>query len=908
MPPFAPIINFLPEPTNLKDGADIINTNFAYAINKTEGILTIPSGTQVLIQTPTLTELKFLNTTPSDDPFSRMIRMSWNGLTATGAPIEQMRFDVFHSSYNPIQPLTAEARLYLNINSIGLAEILRIYQYAQFHGSELTQFALNPRSFFTDQEATLAVLAPVSGLNAKLKIANPDSGGGTNDGINLIVTNTGVAQMKFGTPSLLEIPRSGGSSNGRIVFYPNPSTGYDTIGINSEVGVSPPVGTLSVHGATDENPVITLQKYYWDIWGGPFNPKIQTWAQDGTLGEMGWRQIDYPTTPRRSQFYITCSNGGVTPDIELKITDGNVFYSNAVVTDEGLRNEERLSQVNYINGLSDFPTSGPDIWFPEGTMWDANNIPFTITQDIYLNKGVTVRNLIITTGNKIDIGDDASDYRFINLINCHFFYTGSSKDGLLGGESKADVYDGFDLYCKDISFDTDSGGKFFNFTSVFAGIVINNVSITIDNCKFLNGIGGTFYSITKLYLKDISIKDMLGGFFASNSEDVRVQNLTNLDSPSPNSLIPIALADWSITSRNQNALINGVSQTGGNAIYISGDSSLKGVLTHNLIESPDVAMIEDVVVVTFLESNLTGQITEGQIITGVSSGAQGYAFAVVYDSIGTPTPGPNPEFVLWILKTNDNNFTNGETVTSPTGSADFIFKDDATGTNEKNKNIQAKGNIGIPDSSAYGHISDFIPGSVPTTCPAGIVKRINATYDVNRVQRFIGYPTGNLEYIGLDPIECDVSFNIFAFVGSGPKLCTFYFAKGNLTNTVVSIVNDDPGLIRVTTSKPHEYSQFDSVLLEGTTLYDDSYLIQTIIDDYTFKLVATYAGDVFTGFHSRIYDDIPISRTLNTAEPLAASRPIDKIKPQDILFLTVEIATGDILYTTAISFSATKIG
>jgi len=621
MPAFQEIINFPPSPDSLKSGADKINANFATAQNKGSGVFIIdPILPKAGLEYPTPPEFFLRNTTPSDIALARKVIMTLNGVKGDLSPIEQMRLEVFHPD-SPF-PDATQASLFLTVDALGQQEALRIYQHPTWYTAGLIQFAINPRPYLTDQSATLAVMSPRTDVPAKLKISTPEAGGGAPDGINFEVYRTAIS-LGFGTTGSLNIPRQGNGS-GNIFFLPRGAGLGDYLGVNTTA----PLNTWSVYDTT--SPSMSLQTLYWDS-NGPHSPAYDCRAIDGTLGAMGWEQLDYPGTPRKSRWFATASTGGVNPDIKIELEEGNLFFTAPGVTREGLRNEERLSKVTYINVIEDFPGYPGDIVFTDG-IWDANDLPFTLTQDIYVNKGVTVRNLNITTGNYIEIGSAASTDPNIRIESSRITFTGSGRQGLVGGDNKDTAYAGFDLDFVDCDFTATAAGKFINLSSLVGGSLTANVRLI--RCGFDGGCPGTITEFNDVQLIDLKIKNATGGFFISDVRTLVADNISNKDVSTGPGYVQLSVTE--ITSgafpdRNV-CLISGLTQRDGHLLYLQPtDTGTNPVRTWACISKnaivPDglytdpipPGLVKDATRIKYFDFNLTGYISEGQAITGSSS-------------------------------------------------------------------------------------------------------------------------------------------------------------------------------------------------------------------------------------------------------------------------------------------------
>lgn len=902
MAAFQNIINTPPSADSLKVGADKINANFGSAVNSGSGVLTIDQLLPIVrLEHFTPPQLFFLNSLPSDLAEARKVIMSFNGIRSDLSPIEQLRLEVLHPD-SPSNAYATEARMYMTMDALGSLEALRIMQNVNWATSGLAQFVLNYRPYYTDTTASLAVIAPIPDVTAKFKITTPEMGGTDGDGINFSAQGTDII-LAFGTPGPLNIPRSGNGS-GNIYFKPRGAGIKDYVGVNTQ----DPLNYWAV--ANNSSPSMSLQALYWDSLG-PHTVTYDCRATDGTLGAMGWEQLDYPATPRKARWFATASTGVVDPDIKIELEENNVFFTAPGVTREGLRNEERLSKVNYINILGDFPTSGGDIWFTEGT-WDANNIPFTITQDIYINKGVTVRNLNITTGNYIEIGDDASTDRRIRIENSRITFTGSGRQGLIGGDSKATAYAGFDLELVDCSFFATAAGKFINLVA-FDGAASPTANVMIDNCRFDGGCPGTFFIFDGIQLSDITIKNATSGFLVSDIRNVNARDIVNEDTDAGDGYVGLCVTELysgapviphvcfvsGLTQREGHLLYIQPINTGTEPIRIKASIVKNAITTESHLDDVPDAMVKNATRVQYPAANLTGYISEGQAITGVSSGATGYVVHTMYSSA-------IPTYFVSVLRTSAVDFSSGETVTTATGSAIDVYAVALPGADQTHPQVISRANIGIPDSTAYIESSVTYGSPAITILPATEIRRINAAYVVKKAERFEGVTNGNLKYTGLDPIAGTISFDMYALIGSGTKSGIFYPARGNVNNTVTNVIYESPGVSRVITSQDHGYSALDTVLLEGTTLYDGSYQIVAVPTSTSFTILKTYTAAPTPGEHYLVVEDSPYFMRLSSSaiEHGTFSRTVEDLKNDDIIFLCGEIVTGDNLsiYSVAANF------
>jgi hypothetical protein len=893
MPAFQNIINFQPNPDSLKSGADTINNNFASAQNKGSGVLIIdPILPKAGLEYPTPPEFFLRNTTPSDIALARKVIMTLNGIKGDLSPIEQMRLEVFHQD-SPF-PDATQASLFLTVDALGPKEALRIYQHPTWYTSGLIQFVINPRDYLTDQSATLAVMSPLADVPAKLKISTPEAGGGAPDGINFEVYRTAIT-MAFGTTGSLNIPRQGNGS-GNIFFLPRGAGLGDYLGVNTTA----PLNTLSVYDTT--SPSMSLQTLYWDA-NGPHSPAYDCRAIDGTLGAMGWEQLDYPDTHRKSRWFAKASTGVEDPDIKLELEEGNLFFTAPGVTREGLRNEERLSKVTYINVIEDFPGYPGDIVFTEG-IWDANDLPFTLTQDIRIQRGAIVRNLNITTDQEILVEYASSTSSKIILESGRITHTTGAHTGLITSSSIGFFTSWTTFLVKDFEFASTVDSTIFK---LGVDTDFSDLSVELDNVRFDGCSIGTFERLESLSVRDIQISQFKTGFFFYQIPNVFFTGKIDIVDGLPDDT-PLFMTDYKSGTAipgGEKALsaISGFNITGSSGTKIfwmtahpTHADDLQSVITNcNLAGIPNPFLTNDDI--WFLAGGVpSGEIRNGQVITGSDSGAYG---KIIASETGSGLD-------LIVVKTSVSDFNPTENMTTATGSCSmFSVAASYAAFDQTDKQIIAKGNIGIQDSTAYIESSVTYGTPAITILPATAIRRINAAYAVKKSERFQGVTNGNLQYIGLDPIAGTISFDLYAIISSGAKTGIFYPARGNANNTIASVAFESIGISRVTTTQDHGYQALDTVIIEGTTSYNGSFQILGVPTSTTFLIATAYVTSE-TGSHYKVIDDSPYLMWLSGSaiEHGTFSRTVEDLVTDDILFLCGEVVTGDNLsiYSVAANF------
>lgn len=887
MPVFQPIINYPPTADSLKAGADKINANLAYTQNKGSGVLTIPDSPaeQVLIQAPTLPELFLVNTTPSDSPLARKMVFACRGYKASTSLIEQLRLEVLLSDQPGADADSSEARLFMTLDNLGLVEALKIYQSPQFSTTGQAQFIFNPRSYLTDDVATVAILGTLPSVPAKLKLATVETGGAQGDGINFEIQGDEIT-LRFGTGGPLNIPRFGNGS-GQLYFKPTGAFDGDFVGINTYN----PLNTFSVFKTA--SPSASLQAFYWDV-NGPHTATYDCRAIDGTLGAMGWQQIDYPATKLKSRWFATASTGVAVPDVKLELEAGNVYFSAPGIVREGLRNEERLSKVTYINELTDFPGYPGPITFTAG-IWDANEIPFTITQNMTLLAGATVRNLNITTDQKIICGDAASSLQKTILENSKITYTGFNIDGLFrsgsAGLSQTTIF-----VLRNCELVGTLGGRLFGIES---NLTVYDFSVSISDCSIKNLALGSFEGIRNLQARNLRLHQIKSGFFWRLTPKATFESIYVEDQLADNVIL-------FMTDRRSSDFLGGEKlQSTIAGVTMDGASSTKAFWIATALPSDDEVRVLISrcnfygVSTPFLTSpaplffsgnttGLTGEMVEGQTITGSVSGATGVIISM-RSEVGS--------FLrMNVLKTSVADFSGSELMTTATGSMTMTVSAGDIGYDQTDKKIKTSSNIGIVPSLAMIQSGSAVT-PVVTSMPTGQIRRVNATYSVQQSERFTGTTSGNLVYAGIERTTGNVSYEIAGYIASGIKTGLFYVGRGNTQNTITGTASGGAGLTIVGTSQAHGYAPLDVVLIEGTTSYNGSYSIVAVLAPDLFVISKTFVGSE-TGLHARVDTSSVFLFYLSaTAVSKTFSRTISRLSVNEYMFLCGEILTGGNLTT-----------
>lgn len=202
----------------------------------------------------------------------------------------------------------------------------------------------------------------------------------------------------------------------------------------------------------------------------------------------------------------------------------------------------------------------------------------------------------------------------------------------------------------------------------------------------------------------------------------------------------------------------------------------------------------------------------------------------------------------------------------------FNYQDRVLATGSKDQtdpNWKWTGNTNFPDSKAIGYANALNQGGIATVTPQDRIVPINASYTSIVTEKMSVDPDGIFTYFGKERISLAAMPTISGTVSTGTKIgYSFYIAKGNSTNSIVSFADLGGGQVRVTTSADHGYSNGDEIQIMRTTSYDGGYSTPNAsgnIFDITATFVATETGKHFKAIlSSKIKNDFTAGSDSNT--------------------------------------------
>jgi hypothetical protein len=183
----------------------------------------------------------------------------------------------------------------------------------------------------------------------------------------------------------------------------------------------------------------------------------------------------------------------------------------------------------------------------------------------------------------------------------------------------------------------------------------------------------------------------------------------------------------------------------------------------------------------------------------------------------------------------------------------------ATSYDDETVGFKFQGNANIPDSTSHADLTALDESGTQTLLDQNQVKRINATYSSEDAERFTTDAAGTVKYIGLENTSLTVYSVITGTVSSGTNInFDFFLVQGTTDNTIASVADAGGGVLTVTTSAAHGYSNGDVVVQEDTTSYNNSYVIASVAST-TYDITETWVATE-TGTHGAV---LPLSKTSN---------------------------------------------
>jgi hypothetical protein len=184
----------------------------------------------------------------------------------------------------------------------------------------------------------------------------------------------------------------------------------------------------------------------------------------------------------------------------------------------------------------------------------------------------------------------------------------------------------------------------------------------------------------------------------------------------------------------------------------------------------------------------------------------------------------------------------------------------ATSYDDETVGFKFIGNANVADSTSHVDLTALDEAGTQTLLDQNKVKRIVATYSTPDAERFSITAAGNAEYIGLENTSLMVNATMTGTVSSGTNInFDFFIVQGDSNNTIASVADAGGGVLTVTTSAAHGYSNSDVVVQEGTTSYNDSYVIADVTST-TYNITETWVATE-TGTHGVV---LQLSKSSNT--------------------------------------------
>jgi hypothetical protein len=197
------------------------------------------------------------------------------------------------------------------------------------------------------------------------------------------------------------------------------------------------------------------------------------------------------------------------------------------------------------------------------------------------------------------------------------------------------------------------------------------------------------------------------------------------------------------------------------------------------------------------------------------------------------------------------------------------------------------GNTYIPDSGASAYVNALDQASVQTALDQDVIQRINATFTEVSAERFTTTSDGSIQYIGNEEENMSVMATISGTVSAGTGIgVSFYIAKNNTGNTIVSFADAGGGQVLVTSSVEHGFSDGDRIIIEDTANYDSEYTISDATST-TYLITATWVSTE-TGSHYQVQEYSKASNEFSGLVSNTSLLSLVSVDTDDILFLCVE--------------------
>jgi hypothetical protein len=197
------------------------------------------------------------------------------------------------------------------------------------------------------------------------------------------------------------------------------------------------------------------------------------------------------------------------------------------------------------------------------------------------------------------------------------------------------------------------------------------------------------------------------------------------------------------------------------------------------------------------------------------------------------------------------------------------------------------GNSNIPDSTSHARITALNEGGTQTLLDQSKIQRIVATFSENNPERFSTTAGGNVEYLGLEAITIQLMSTVTGTVSTGTNVnMNFYLVRGNSTNTITGVEDAGGGVVTITTSSAHGYSNGDRIIQEGTTSYNNEYAIFSLTST-TYHITETFVATE-TGTHAKVQLETKASNDFSGSNKNTMLMAHEEVATNDFMYVAVE--------------------
>lgn len=216
-------------------------------------------------------------------------------------------------------------------------------------------------------------------------------------------------------------------------------------------------------------------------------------------------------------------------------------------------------------------------------------------------------------------------------------------------------------------------------------------------------------------------------------------------------------------------------------------------------------------------------------------------------------------------------------------------------TSVASSNVQESQFLGAVSMTANANDTDI--GAIDT--PA----KIEGTWNTLEEEGFTTNADGTVIYDGIVKRRRRIFSTFRGQIPTGVNITySFYVAKGNSIDNIITVFADAGGGNVTVTSAGHGLSNGDRVVIRNTTNYNSTYTISSVTTD-TFQIVETFAGDDATGDWALILEDSVVTDEFASGDPRTITLAyIDSLDKNDCFELFAENNTN----TTNITIDRAK--